>query len=553
MSKSTVKNREMRLGGLTIAMGGANEAITLDAVIGQATHDEGNKGLVSLDGILSQDEKGVDLAGILVAGVTQAQSQGVQVSADAIDLSIATANMIADSNLVTMDGINSVDGSGVIATATAFNQYVILNSNINGLDGNIGDMEAMKNGDKNNIKFKVYSFNPEVTNGMGDIGDNTILTPANVSLPMAFATREFTAVKTTAVLSYVLDVKAKVGDGANYPIGRGVTELIIGDTGIALNDYEVSTQETIPKRQITVDGKQITLEVNYALGTVTVTLEDDATLVDGTKLYVSTSLSADTISEIRGYAGSNIQDFTYVAHPVVIGTKATMMDIRQVQQQVNHALLPVGLQVAGQKIASELIAQKIDKATKFSTQSGTPLDLTVNRGLATTNEAYKLLTVAIDRASVEILEESMLTDNVLVLGGKNLVDAFGMLAKNTDGLTVRDTNKANTFKFLGYLDGKYPAYYDPRHDAKYPLVDVDGAINGDPALNVYSTLQVVGTPADPAKRAVITGVGLPIIPVDLKINDDSEQKISLEGKMIVDSNKDSHARKLCKSLLYRTH
>ena len=106
------------------------------------------------------------------------------------------------------------------------------------------------------------------------------------------------------------------------------------------------------------------------------------------------------------------------------------------------------LQVAGMKIASELIAQKVDKATKFSTRSGTAIDLTINRGLATTNESYKILTVAIDRASIEILEESMLTDNVLVIGGKNLVDAFGMLAKNTDGLTVRDTNKANTFKIL---------------------------------------------------------------------------------------------------------
>ena len=147
----------------------------------------------------------------------------------------------------------------------------------------------------------------------------------------------------------------------------------------------------------------------------------------------------------------------------------------------------------------------------------------------------------------------MLTDNVLVLGGKNLVDAFGMLAKNTDGLTVRDTNKANTFKFLGYLDGKYPAYYDPRHDDKYPLVDVNGVVSSTASENEYGTLQVVGTPADPAKRAVITGVGLPIIPVDLKISDDSEQKIALEGKMIVDANKDPHARKLCKSILYKTH
>ena len=552
MSKSTVKNRDARLSGLAVAMDGASEQITLDAVITQATHDESNKGLVTLDSILALDEKGSDLASILVGGIELAKSQGVRVSADAIDLSIATASMLAES-MVSMDGIQSVDGSGVVATATAFNQYIILNSNINGLDGNIGDMEAIRAGDKANIKFKLFSFNPEVVNGMGSLADNTILTPQNVSLPMAFATRDLELVKEALVTSYTFDVKAKLG-GANYAIGRGVSELIIGDTGIALNDYEVSAQETTPKRTVTLaNGKSVTMTVNYSAGTVVVALEDDATLANDTKLYLSTSLSADAIGEIRGYVGSNLQDFTYVAHPVSIGTKANMMDIRQVQQQVKHALLPVGLQVAGSKIASELIAKKVDFATKFATQSGTPIDLTANRGLATTNEAYKLLTVGIDGASVEILEESMLTDKVMVIGGKGLVHAFGMLAKNTDGLTVRDTNNANTFKFLGYLDGKYPAYYDPRYDDKYPLVDETGVVHATPANNVYQTLHVVGTPSDPAKRAVITGVGLPIIPVDLKINDNSEQKIALEGKMIVDANKDPHARKLCKTILFKTH
>lgn len=554
MSKSTVDNRGARLKGFEIAMSGAHEGVTLDAVIDKITHDETNEKFVKLDGLLGQDEKANDLATILGSGITFAKSQGVNVSADAIDLSIATASMLADTNLVTMDGINSVDGSGVVATATAFNQYVILNSAINGLDGNIADMESIKQGDKSNIKFKLYSFNPEVVNGMGSVVDNTILTPQNVSLPMAFAQRNLELTKADLVLTYTFDVKAKDADAGNYKIGRGVTELIIGDTGIALNDYEVSAQETAPKRTITLsNGKSVTLQVNYDAGTAVVTLEDNATLANGTKLYLSTSLDAGLIGEIRGFVGSNIQDFTYVAHPVTIGTKATMMDIRQVQQQVKHALLPAGLQVAGTKIASELIAKKIDLATKFSTLSGTPIDLTTNRGLATTNEAYKLLTVGIDKAGVEILEESMLTDKVLVIGGKALVDAFGMMAKNTDGLSIRDTNDANTFKFLGYLDGKYPAYYDPRHDTKYPLVNASGVVDGTPANNIYSTLQVVGTPADPAKRAVITGVGLPIVPVDLKINDNSEQKIALEGKMIVDANKDPHARKLCKHILFRTH
>lgn len=550
MSHLKLMARKQNLAGISVGLSGALPDVSMDAVIGQVV-ESGDK-LVQLDGIMPQGEHAHSLKDTLLAGISSAQDSGVNVSEDAIDLSIATAGKIYDS-MVNMDGIDSVDGSGVVATAVAFNQYVILNSNIKGLDGNIGDMEAIKAGDKDNLKFKCYSFNPVAKTGMGDIADNTVLTPANVSLPMAFAKRSFATAKESTVLSYTFDVKKKTGDGDNYAIGRGVTEVIIGDTGISLNDYEVSAQETKPKRTITYDGKQIDMTVDYEAGTVVVTLEDDATLADGTILYVSTSLSAEAIGEIRGFVGSDIADYTYVATPVTIGTSANMMDIRQVNQALKHALLPVGLQVAGQKIASELIAQKIDNASQFATRSGTPIDLTTNRGLATTNEAYKLLPVGIDKAAVEILEESMLTDKTIVIGGKGLIDAYGMLAKNTDGLNVRDTNDANTFKFLGYLDGKYPAYYDPRHDAKYPLVDENGDVSGTAADNVYQTLLVIGTPDDPAKRAVISGVGLPVIPVDLKINDNSEQKIALEGKLIVDANKDPKARKLAKKMLYRVH
>ena len=276
MSMSKVQNRDARLKALAVADSGVNEGMTLDTILSSVTHDEENKGMVVLDGIMAQDEKGSDLSDILLAGITHAKSQGVNVGMDAIDLSIAAVGMIADSALVTMDGINTIDGSGVVATAVAFNQYVILNSNINGLDGNIGDMEAIKDGSKDNIKFKVFSFNPEITDGMGDIGDNTVLTPQNVSLPMAFATRDLEMVGTRGVISYVFDIKAKSTDAGNYPIGRGETELVIGSTGIRLNDYEVSTQEKKPKRTITMpNDKQVTLTVDYALGKVTVDLEDN--------------------------------------------------------------------------------------------------------------------------------------------------------------------------------------------------------------------------------------------------------------------------------------
>ncbi|MFT7880420.1 MAG: hypothetical protein ABXS91_08510 [Sulfurimonas sp.] len=550
MSHLKLMARKQNLAGINVGLSSSNEEVTLDAVITQAVQS-GDK-LVQLDEIMPSGEHAHGLADTLLAGIQVAQNEGVNVSADAIDLSIATAGMVMDS-MVSMDGIDSVDGSGIVATAVAFNQYVILNSNIAGLDGNIGDMEALKQGDKDNLKFKCYTFNPIATDGMGDIADGTVITPANASKTMALAKRSFTATKESTVLTYTFDVKAKTG-GDNYAIGRGTTEVIIGDTGISLNDYEVSAQESKPKRTITTEaGKQIDMVVDYAAGTIVVTLEDDATLADGTIIYATSSLSHDTIGEIRGFVGSDIADYTYVAFPATIGTKATMMDIRQVNQALKHALLPVGLQVAGQKIASELLGLKIDLATQFSKLFGTPVDLTTNRGLATTNEAYKLLTVSIDKAAVAINEESMLTDKVCVIGGMGLVDAFGMMAKNTDGLTIRDTNEANAFKFLGYLDGKYPAYYDPRHDAKHPLVDENGDVSATAADNVYSTLQIIGTPSDPSKRAVISGVGLPIVPVDLKINDNSEQKIALEGKLIADANKDPKARKLAKKILFRTH
>lgn len=542
--------REANIEGISLALGQSRPDVTLDSVI-DVVVSEGS--LATLDEIVSFSQEDFGMKDILTAEITAAR-QHMPVAADAIDLSIAAAAMIADSNLVKMDGINSVDGSGVVATAVAFNQYVILNSNIPGLDGNISDMEAIKQGDTDNQKFKLYSFNPIVTAGMGDVADNTRITPANAASTMALAQRNKTFVKADTVLSYVFDVKAKSTDVANYAIGRGVTEVTIGDTGIMLNDFDANKQEKKPKRTITLDsGKSVEMVVDYAAGTVTITLEDNATLANGTKLYVTTSLSAEKIGDIRGFVGSDIEDFDYVAFPVTIATKASMMNIRSVNQAVKHGLLPVGLQVAGQKIATELIGRKIDLATQFATLSGSAIDLSQNRGLATTAEAYKLFSVGVDKSAVEILQDSMLTDKVILVGGKGLVDVYNMLSKNTDGLNVRDTNDANTFKFIGYIDGKYPAYYDPRHDTKYPLVDSTGVVSGTPANNVYHTVNVIGSPADPAKRAVISGVGLPIIPIDLKINVDSEQTIALEGKLIVDANKDPKARKLTKQLLFKTH
>ncbi|MGW8169648.1 MAG: hypothetical protein ACWGHH_06555 [Sulfurovaceae bacterium] len=501
----------------------------------------------TLDGILAGGEKEVDLCGITMNTIASAQHNGVNISADAIDASIEVAKQIGESDLMSMDGIQSVDGSGIVASVVALNQYYILNSNIAGLDGNIADMESTG---KDNLTYKVFSANPIVTKGMGDLADGTALTPLNAGQIMAHTMRNGELVIADAVLSYTFNVKKLSTDSSNYGIARGVTEVVIGDTGISLNDYGVAAQETIPKRTVTIGGKQVTMTVNYTAGTVVVAIEAGALAV-GTVLFVDTALDYSKTSEIRGMVGNEIADYDYVAKPVIIGTKASVMDIRQTQQQIEFGLIGGGLKTATEKIAHEAQYIKLGLASRFAKLFGTAIDLAASTDYATTQEKYKVLTANIDTASVAIGEESGLTDNVIVVGGKGLVNAFNMLAQtDASGATVRDINDANGVKYLGLLGGRVPAYYNPLHDTNYPLVDSTGVVSGTPANNKFNTLMIIGTPADVSKRVVISGIGMPILPIDFKINSNSEQEFGLEGKTVLSANKDPRARKLVKKILF---
>ena len=83
-------------------------------------------------------------------------------------------------------------------------------------------------------------------------------------------------------------------------------------------------------------------------------------------------------------------------------------------------------------------------------------------------------------------------------------------------------------------------YFDPRHDVKYPK-DANG----------YERIDVVGVAQNVTKRASQSGVGLPFVPVNVDFNDSSLQSIFLEGKPMVEANKDPRAKKLSRYFLIK--
>ena len=64
-------------------------------------------------------------------------------------------------------------------------------------------------------------------------------------------------------------------------------------------------------------------------------------------------------------------------------------------------------------------------------------------------------------------------------------------------------------------------------------------------------LILVGVPADPTKRVVLRSPSLPVIPVDLKIDANSVQKVSLQGKIALCANKEERPRKLVRKITYK--
>jgi hypothetical protein len=492
-----------------------------------------SENLTMLDSVIAKNTE-TTLSKIIADTIT---STGKGVTADSIDLAIGVANKIAkkwiaDKN-VSMDSIENVAGGEILGSLVALNIYSILSTSLP-FAGDIADLVPIS-GNKDNVKFKLFSVSPMVKKGMGELADGDELTPLNVGKTMAMAERTDIQNFATDTLTYTMDVKKKDGDTDNYPMERGVNEVLIGgDYQIELNDFDVSSRETTAKRYAkTDDGVDITVTFDYDGGKITIEYSDN--IADGTPQYFSASLSSEKLMEIAGVVASELIDETYVAKPVVINTNVNTLALRQVLQSTGLNLSSNDLLIALSKVAEETKRKKVYYATLFARPFGETIDID-GASETTVAERYKHFLIGVEKARADIVEKSQITSNVVLIGGSGLVDIYSALSTEPNKTNkVMDDN--NTIRFLGYLND-IPCYYNPLHDEEHPV--------DDGKHKVF----VVGNPSDPAKKAVISGVGLPVLPEDLGFDNTttSDKIISLQGKLVVSYNKSKRAKELAREL-----
>lgn len=480
--------------------------------------------------------------GKVMSGIITQDTYKGRITGDAVEMALSVAKRVSNDamfdKLDQLDGIQNVSGTEVLATVLFSNISVIMSSGLGRIIGSISDVEPVK-GNRDNIKFKVFSQSSVVIKGMGSVADNVVLNPSNATLPMAFAQRELNAVTETGVTVFTLNAKALSTAVTNTPLARGETEVIIGDN-FTLNDFEVRANETTYSATGNLGTGTATLAVNYTAGTVTVTLSAATVVAVGTPIQIVTSLSHADMSAITGTVGVDIIENMYIARTVSLATEASFMNTRTALLTGNVNLFVDGLRVISEKIATERIALSLKKATSFAnTASPDTLDVSGITGLSVADK-FASVVVKWGTMGKAILTESQVTDKVSIVGGSGLVTIATSLAtgsgSSANEAVLKDTEE-NGYKWIATIGDTFDCFYDPTFDTTYP-----------PVGNVHK-MWVIGSPSDPTKRACITGVGLPLMPpTDAIFGNDGKKIIRLEGKLIVDSNKDGKSRKLARML-----
>ena len=150
--QNTPALRTARIAKFSSALKKGGDAVA--EVLAKATGN--HESFTTLDGIMGKDEEArLSLAQVTLDMIENGTESGAMVLASDVDAMIGVAKQIGESDLVTLDGVQSIEGSGVIASAVAVNQFVIKNSQIGGLIGNISDMELAGSVNDKNIKFKI--------------------------------------------------------------------------------------------------------------------------------------------------------------------------------------------------------------------------------------------------------------------------------------------------------------------------------------------------------------------------------------------------------------
>jgi hypothetical protein len=483
-----------------------------------------NDKLISFDSAVSSDK--INLPQI-VGDVVLDLSKNVEIDPYKFDAIVGAVIKVADE--VDFDSIGSVQGGEVVASLIKANIYTIISADVP-FSGTISDMVAISGG-KSNTKFKMLVVEPVVTSANAGFSEGDGINGLNAGDLLAFSTRNQTFSFETDTLTYTFNIKKSNSDTDNYKMSRGTNEVVIGGS-IFIDDFEVSSTENPAKRVITVDNITYTVTFKYADGQIVLEISDN--IVAGTKIYMEGALDTSKLSEIVGGISSDIRDYNYIAHPVNLDVKFNIVKARELLQNASLNIATNDMAVALSKISAEIKQAKINKAISLATSFGSVIDI-ANADESTIADRYKRFLIGVEDARSDISTKSGLTSNIVLVGGSALVRIYSALSTDSAKTNVVTSNE-NSIRFLGFLNGTIPCYFNPKHDIDYPTTDDKDKVF------------VVGNPTDPAKKPVVDGIGLPILPDDLGADADSNKTTRLSGKVVVSANKDPRARKQVREL-----
>lgn len=464
---------------------------------------------------------------VIANSIVFAQQNGVKLTVDKIDTAIVAAEKVA--RRFQADSIGDVAGAEVVATYIKANILTILGADVP-FAGNISDATPANSG-KNNTKFQILSVEPIVSGAMGDLSKGDFITPLNAGGVFSSLERVMEKLFVTDTLTYTYDVKKVDSDTENYAMERGVNQLIVAGN-IFFDDFNVTSRETTATRSLTADGIDYKVEFKYDDGQIVLTVSDN--IADGTKMVAMASLNADKLSEVSGSVESDIVSNIYTAITFSQDVKINSLKLRQVLQSTGISLMSNDLNVALTKISEEIKAKKIAKGLMWATDFGEVVDV-ASADEDTISEKNKHALIRIEEARNDIAIKSGLTSNIVLFGGAGILKLFTALSTDASKTNVVITNETS-IRFLGYINGTIPCYYNPTHDIDYPADDTT------------HSMFVIGVPAEHTKRIVVSGVGLPIIPDDLGTNQDSDKVTRLLGKIVVDANRDARSLKLARKI-----
>ena len=536
MTNEVIKEREARVSFYesNINFDSLNRD-NLSQVLARVTQEEVSPAMAQLDSLLADSSTKVSLSGILADAILGAKELGAEIDSNAVDLAVVMANKAIKEAGVKLDGLGSVNGSEVLATYIKLNIYTVLGANVPFV-GDIADLVPVA-GARNNTKFKIYSVEPTVSKAMGDMTSNETINGLNSGDTFAILERHETQISDKDTDTYTFDLKAKKGDDDNAPMERGTNQIIVGGK-IFLDDYEVSASENPAKRVVKVGDITYTGTFDYGAGKIKLEVSDS--IGDGVKIYFEGSITTEEISKGTGSIKSDIRDYNYVAVPVSVDVVVNMMALRQALQSAGLNLQSNDLSLALMKISEEIKHLKIEKTLAVAQDYAESVDLTTQTE-STVAERYKHFLITVEGARADITEKSGLTSNVALVGGRALVKVYSGLSTDSTKTNVISSNETS-IRYLGLLNDSIPCFYNPKNDEEYPTDD-DG----------FDSVFVVGNPADPTKKVVVSGVGLPIIPDDSMGSDTNSNKTTrLMGKMVVSTNKDPKSRELVRRIKVKT-